>query len=126
MKKPSNKINQLFTTNKVTVPLEESICKINISGYSLDNYKTFNPKGYTMLYHLGEVSGGFNYFTKSSKIVLDTGQYSRLMNNFEQLVPNIVKDFGITQQAAIEKSIDFFRIHKLLFNRQGYKENFTN
>lgn len=39
----SNQANQLVTTNKVKLPLGESICKINISGYSLNNYRIFNP-----------------------------------------------------------------------------------
>ena len=74
MKISPDKLNQLLTTNKVGVSLGESVCKINISGYTLDNYKTFNPEGYTILCRLGEASDGFSYFPKSSKIVLDTDQ----------------------------------------------------
>lgn len=119
MKNSFNKVNQLAITNKVTVPLEESLCKINISGYSLDNYKTFNPEGYTLLCRLGEASDGFSYFPKSSKIVLDTGQYNKLINNFEQLVPNISEDFGITQQAAIEESANFFSNKQVIVQPTG-------
>ena len=104
----SNQANQLVTTNKIKGTLGEPICKINISGYSLDNYKTFNPEGYTILCRLGEVSDGLSYVPKTSKIVLDTRQQSILINNLEQLVPNIAEDFGITQEAALEKSVDFF------------------
>lgn len=57
------------------------------------------------MYSLNELSDGPSYFPKTSKLVLDS---SRLINNFEQLVPNIAEDFGITQQAALEKSVDFF------------------
>jgi len=69
-------MNQLVTTNKIKAPLGEPICKIKISGYSLDNYKTFNPEGYTILCRLGETCDGFSYFPKTSKIVLDTRQQS--------------------------------------------------
>ena len=92
----TDQANQLVTTNKVKVPLGEPICKVNISGYSLNNYKTVNPEGYTILCRLGEACDGFSYFPKTSRIVLDTGQQSRLIYNFEQFVPNIAEDFGIS------------------------------
>ena len=108
MKNSVNTNNPLVSLNKVKVPVEKSICKIDISGYSLDNYRTFNPEGYTMLCHLGETVDGLSYFPKSSKIVLDTGWSSNLINNFDQLIPTIAEDLGITQQAAVEKYVDFF------------------
>ena len=122
----SNQANQLVTKNKVkvSVPLGESICKIDISGYSLDSYKTLNPEGYTILYRLGEACDGFNYFPKTSKIVLDTRQQSMLMNNFEQLIPNIAEDFGITQQAALEKSVDFFSNNQITVQPTGIQGKF--
>lgn len=82
-----NQANQLVPINKVKVSVVEPICKINISGYSLDHYKTFNPDGYTILCRLGETSGGLTYLSKTSKIA---------------------EDFGISQQDAIEKSVNFF------------------
>ncbi len=117
----SNQANQLVTTNQVNVPvpLTEQICKINISGYSLDDYKTFNPDGYTILCRLGEASDGFNYFPKTSKIVLDSRQQSILINNFEQLVPNIAEDFGITQEAAREKYVEFFSNSQVTVQPRG-------
>ena len=119
-----NSFNELVTTNKVKVLLGGQICNINISGYSLDNYKTFNPEGYTILCRLGEVSDGFSYFPKTSRIVLDTSQQSRLINNFEQLVPNIAEDFGITQQAAFEKSVDFFSNTQVTVQPTGIQGKF--
>jgi hypothetical protein len=120
----SNRANQLVTTNKVKLPLGESICKINISGYSLDNYKTFNPEGYTILCGLGEASDGFSYFPKTSKIVLDTGQQCTLLNNFDQLVPNIAEDFGISQQAAREKAGVFFSDKSITVQPSGIQGRF--
>jgi len=87
---------------------ESPICKINISGFSLDNFKTFNSEGYTIICRLGETCDGLSYFHHTSKIILDSNQQSQLFNNFEQLIPNITKDLGISQEAVIEKSIDFF------------------
>lgn len=122
----SNQANQLVTTNKVKVPLllGEPTSKINISGYSLDNYKNFNPEGYTILCRLGEACDGFSYFPKTSKIVLDTRQQSILMNNFEQLIPNIAEDFGITQQAALEKSVEFFSNKQVTVQPTGIQGKF--
>ena len=120
----SSQSNQLVTTNKVKVPLGEAVCKINISGYSLDNYKTFNPEGYTILCRLGEACDGLSYFPKTSKIVLDTRQQSQLINNFEQLIPNIAEDFGITQQVALEKSMDFFSNAQVTVQPTGIQGKF--
>jgi len=111
--------SHLFATpgnELVTLPLRESICKIDISGYSLDNFRNFNPEGFTMLCHLGEASDGLRYFPKSSQIVLNTSQHSTLIKNFQRFIPNIAEDFEISQEAALQKSIDFFRINKLLLN----------
>ena len=119
-----NSTNQLITTNKIKVPLGEQICKIDISGYSLNNYKTFNPEGYTILCRLGEASDGLSYFPKTSSLVLDTSQQSRLINNFEQFVPNIAEDFGITQQAALEKSVDFFSNTQITVQPTGIQGKF--
>ena len=119
-----NQMSQLVTTNKVEAPLGESICKINISGYSLDNYKTFNPEGYTILCRLGETCDGFSYFPKTSKIVLDTRQQSLLINNLERFIPNIAEDFGITQQAALEKSVDFFSNTQVTVQPTGIQGKF--
>lgn len=98
--------NQLVTTSEIN--LGEPICKINLSGYSLDDYRSFNPEGYTILCHLGEASDGLHCFPKTSKIILDSGQQSRLISNLDQFIPNVAEDFGISQQAALEKSVDFF------------------
>lgn len=110
MKNSFNQVNQgkLPLAGSIDIPLEKPICKINISGYLLDNYKTVNPEGYTMLCRLGEASDGLSYFPKTSRLVLDSAQQSRLIYNFDQFVPNIAEDFGISQPAALEKSVDYF------------------
>jgi hypothetical protein len=101
--------NQLVSTVKPVVPpLKGEICKIDIVGFSLDHYKTVNFDGYTILCNLGSVSDGVRYFPKSSKLVLNTNQQSHLMANFDQLVPKIAEDFGISEKAACDKCIDFF------------------
>jgi hypothetical protein len=42
-------VNELVKTSKVTESLKSPICKINISGFSLDNFKNFYPENYTIL-----------------------------------------------------------------------------
>jgi hypothetical protein len=116
MKKSFNQENKFIIINKSKVALREPIGKIHISGYLLDHYKTFNLEKYTILCRLREAFNGLSYFPKPSRIVLDTGQQSRLIYNFEQIVPNIAEDFGIPRQDALEKSVNFFRIHNLLLN----------
>lgn len=96
-------------TNKLVIPVESPICKINISGFSMDNFKTFDPKGYTILCRLGETCDVVHYFPATSKIVLDSNQQSQLLYSFQnELIPNIAKDLGISQEAGIETSVEFF------------------
>lgn len=99
---------QLFMVNSDMVPLEPQICPINISGFSIDNFRTFNPEAYTVLCRLGESCDGLNNFPKTSKIVLNINQTSQMLCNFEQFIPKIAEDFGISREAAIEKSVNFF------------------
>lgn len=42
------------------VESQSTICKINISGFSADNFKTFDPEGYTILFRLGETCDGLS------------------------------------------------------------------
>lgn len=57
------------------------------------------------------MSDGISYFPKKSKIVLDSNKQSQLISNlgnFDQFVPSISEDLGITQETALEKYVDFF------------------
>ena len=107
--------------NKISL---DPVCTINISGYSLDNYKTFNPEGYTILCHIGQASDGLSYFPETSKLILDNRQQSILLNNFDKVIPNIAEDFGITQQAAVEKSLDFFSNTQITVEPIGFQGKF--
>ena len=124
MKNSFDQTNQLVPKTTSKVRLGKPTCKINLSRYSLDEYKTFNPEGYTMLCRLGEVSDGLSYFPKTSRIVLDSDQQSRLMYNFEKFIPEITEDFGISQQAALEKSVDFFSNTQLTIKPVGIQGKF--
>lgn len=105
-------MNQLIKSNLLTIPLDScksSISKINISGYSLNNFKTVNPEGYTIICRLGETCDGLNYFPATSKIIIDHNQTSCLVfNNFDQFIPNVAQDLDITREAAMEKAASFF------------------
>ena len=100
--------NDLIQPGMLKVPVEPA-CKIDIAGFSLDNYKTFNPEGYTILCRLGEtVDGVISYFPDTSKIVIDSNQHSFLVENFEQFIPSLAQDMEVSQATATQKSLDFF------------------
>ena len=95
--------------------------RVNIAGFSIDNFKTFNPERYTILCRLGETCEGLHYFPSTSKIILDSnGQnhllYSRLGTDF---IPSVAQDLGISQQAAIKTSMDFFSDKKIFVQPTG-------
>ena len=95
-------------TCKPNIPSGIEVCQINIAGYSLDNFKTFDPAGYTILCRLGETCDGLTYFPATSKVVLNVGQQSKLVYNFQNLVPNIAKDLSISTEAASQTASGFF------------------
>jgi hypothetical protein len=90
--------------------MADTIQRINIAEFSVDNFKTFNPEGYTILCRLGESCEGLHYFPSTSKIILDSNGQSHLLYNSlkTEFVPSVAQDLGISQQAAIKTSMDFF------------------
>jgi hypothetical protein len=105
-----------------------TIQKINIAGFSIDNFKTFNPEGYTILCRLGETCEGLHYFPSTSKIILDNNGQSHLLSNRLQIdfIPSVATDLGISQEAAIKTSIDFFSDKKVVVQPTGLQGKLYN
>ena len=110
--------NDLVQPTMLKIPVEPS-CKVDISGFSLDNYKTFNPEGYTILCRLGETVDGLSFFPNTSKIVVNSNQQSLLFENFEQFIPSLSQDMGVSQATAIDKSLDFFSNKQIIVQPVG-------
>ena len=107
--------------------MANTIQRINVAGFSMDNFKTFNPEGYTILCRLGEVCKGLHYFPSTSKIILDNNGQSLLYNNLEtEFIPSVAQDLGITQQAAIKTSMDFFSDKTVVVQPIGLQGTFYN
>ena len=105
-----------------------TIQSINIAGFSIDNFKTFNPEGYTILCRLGETCDGLHYFPSTSKIILDSNGQSQLLYNRlgTDFIPSVAQDLGISQQAAIETSMDFFSDKKIVVQPIGLQGKLYN
>ena len=99
---------ELSIIQPIQLGKEVSVCNVNVAGFSLDNFKTMNPEGYTIICNLGETCNGLTYFPNTAKIVLDSNQQSLLMHNFDQFVPKVAEDLSITPELAFDKSVDFF------------------
>jgi hypothetical protein len=96
------------------------VCKINIAGYSLDNFKTFDPTGYTVLCRLGENCDALSFFPRTSKIVLNVGEQSQISClTFQNVVPNIAKDLAIPEEDAFQTAVDFFSDKKMVVQPVG-------
>jgi len=98
-------------TSNIQLPLGQETCKIDISGYSFDDYRTLNQDGYTILCNLGDVSDGLSFFPKTSKLVLNSSTQSELissLNNFDQYRQSISEELAVTKETALEKYVDFF------------------
>ena len=66
---------------KPNMPSGLEVCKINIAGHSLDNFKTFDLTGYKVLCRLGETCETLNFFSITSKILLNIEEQSQLGYN---------------------------------------------
>ena len=118
----SDKISKL--ASPITV---DSTCKINIVGYSLDEFKTFNPDGYTIMCNLGEVCDNVQYFPNTSKIVLTGNSHSQLHYSFERdFLPNLAADLGVPQEIANNKAIDFFSTTEIRVQPVGVQGKLYN
>lgn len=86
----------------------DSICKINISGYSLDEFKNLYQEVYTIICNLGKGCDHINYFPTTSKIVLTSDNYSQLYYSFQRdFFPNLTEDLGVREEVAVEKVGNF-------------------
>lgn len=112
--------------NEFLGPVDPLISKTDIAGFSMDNFKTFNPEGFTVLCRLGETCPGLRYFPRTSKLVLGSNEQSLLLyNNLEsEFIPNLAQDFGISEEAAIEKSLAFFTDNSVVVQPTGLQGKF--
>ena len=94
-------------------------CLIDIAGFSLDNYKTFDPTGYTILCNLSKASDGLRYYPNAAKIVLNSNQQSQLVYSFQKFIPNLAKDLQVSEQVAKETTADFFSNNQLVVQPTG-------
>ncbi len=108
------------------MPSGLEVCKINIAGYSLDQFKTFDPTGYTVLCRLGETCEMLNYFPGTSKIVLNVGEQSQLATNLQNFLPNIANDLAISEEAAIQTATSFFNDNKVVVQPIGIQGKVYN
>jgi hypothetical protein len=124
----TNKLLYFYMANQFIGAADTPLYKINIAGFSTDNFKTFNPKKYTILCRLGETCGGLHYFPKTSKIILDSNQQSRLLyaNLETQFLPNVARDLGISEEATFKTSMDFFSDKSVVVQPTGLQDKFYN
>lgn len=113
--------------NKLVECAGTPIHRINIAGFSMDNFKTFNPEEYTILCRLGETCDGLHYFPSTSKIILDSNGQSLLYDNLgTKFIPSVAQDLGVSQQAAIKTSMDFFSDKTVVVQPIGLQGSFYN
>jgi hypothetical protein len=120
---------ELAEKNPLKISAESSICKINLSEFVVKDYKVFCPDNYRVVCQLGELAGGGNFYPNTGTFLIDSNQQCKLVNNFEQLIPRIAKDLGISEEAALEKTVDFFsnsQLHVYPVGVQGKVYRFMN
>lgn len=107
-------------------PFTGQICKVDVSGYTIDQFKTFDPNGYTILCRLGESCDAINYFPGSAKIVINVGEQSHITSILEDFGPGLSKDLLISENAAIQKATDFFSDKSIIVQPVGVQGKVYN
>ena len=120
--------NSLFLGPTLPVPVGDPGCRINISGYSLQNYKMFNPEGYTILCETGKYCDIISFFPNTNTIVLEGNTQSHLLfidfpNRF---IPDLAKELDVSPQSAFEKSVDFFGDKRVVVQPTGLQGKVYN
>lgn len=120
--------SSLFIGQTFPVPVGEAACRINISGYSLKNYKTFNPEGYTIMCETGKYCDILNFFPNTNTIVLEGNTQSHLLfSDFpHQFIPDLAKELNVSPESAFEKSIDFFGDKRVVVQPTGLQGKVYN
>lgn len=115
-----------FTSSNIGPIPESQICKVNISGYSIDNFRTFNPDGYTILCRLGEPLDNVKFFPNSNKVVISYQEQSYLFNSLENLVPHVADDLGVSTSDALEVIQGFFQDKDIVVQPVGIQGRVYN
>lgn len=107
-------------------PAPIDICKVDVSGYSIDNFKTVNIEGYSILCHIGEPFEGVKYFPNTSKIVLSAGGKSYPLFNLERYVPCVAQDLGISSDEVIQRTANFLSGKEIIIQPVGLQGTVYN
>ena len=120
--------SSLFIGQTLPVPVGEPGCRINISGYSLKNYKMFNPEGYTIMCETGKYCDILSFFPNTNTIVLEGNTQSHLLfSDFpHRFIPDLAKELDVSPQSAFEKSVDFFGDKRVVVQPTGLQGTVYN
>lgn len=120
--------SSLFIGQTFPVPVGEVGSRINISGYSLKNYKMFNPEGYTIICETGKYCDILNFFPNTNTLVLEGNSQSHLLfNDFpHRFIPDLAKELDVNPQSAFEKSVNFFGDKRVVVQPTGLQGKVYN
>jgi len=111
-----------------SLKVENPTSHIKISGYSLNNYKIFNPEGYTILCETGKYCDILSFFPNTNTIVLELNNksYSFFKDFPNQFIPELAKELDVSPQSAINKSLDFFTDKRVVVQPTGVQGTVYN
>lgn len=111
-----------------SLKVENPTSHIKILGYSLNNYKIFNPEGYTILCETGKYCDILSFFPNTNTIVLELNKKSYpFFKDFpNQFIPELAKELDVSPQSAIDKSLDFFTNKRVVVQPTGVQGTVYN
>jgi len=124
----SKTLKSLFLVQQLAVSVGDPVCKINISGYALNNFKILNPEGYTIMCETGKYCDAVSFFPGTNTIVLKANQQSHLFyTDFRtQFIPDLAEELGVSQEVALQKSFEFFSDKKVVVQPKGLQGKVYN
>ncbi len=124
-----NSIDYLFDINDttdlqiLTSIKDYTLPNVNIDGYAnCYDYSFVDPKGYSIVCTLGDISDGVDFYTKSKVIVINSKSSKNLMSNFHQLLPKASQRLGVTVDTAYNDVTDFFKDKTIVVQHTGLQK----
>lgn len=119
----SAKSSLFFTQTQDTFSTagDPTSCRINIAGYTLENFKNFNSDSYTIICETGKYFEGLTYYPHTKIIVLEGQSKNHLVfSDFpKKFIPELAEELKVAPMTAYEKSIEFFEDKQVVVQPNG-------
>jgi hypothetical protein len=102
-------------------PVIDPNVRVNVVGFASENYKVFDPNGYTVLCETGKYCDALNYFPNSHTIVLEgSSNCEMLFSEFtDRFIPDLAAKLNVDEPTARKIAKKYFTDKNVLVRPKG-------